>query len=136
MGGKKHWITTQLHTRNTHTSCLTLTTHSFIQIWLPCGPPCRRLARCCRRRQTSPHFQAADTQNGLFIALMRWRDEACCLCYRLNTHWTPCGQQPRVWTRCLQACPVLERTCVRARPSANIIRGVGQLMWNQLWGFF
>lgn len=86
IGGKKHWITTQLHIINNHTSCLILTTHSFIQNWLPCGPPCRRLARCCHRRQTSPHFQAADTQNGVFIALMRWRDEVCCLCYRLNTH--------------------------------------------------
>lgn len=106
IGGKKHWITTQLHIINTPMSCLILTTHSLIHNWLPCGPPCRRWARCCHRRQTSPHFQAADTQKGLFIALMRWRDEACCLCYRLNTHWTQCGQQPRVWTRCLRAGPV------------------------------
>lgn len=52
---------------------------------LPCGPPYRRLARCYRRQQISPHFQAADTQNQFFIVVMRWRGEACCLCYRLNT---------------------------------------------------
>lgn len=99
IGGEKHWITTQLCTLNT--------AHAERLVWrrqeegtsLPCGPPCRRWARCCRRPQASPRSRAADTQTQLFIVPTRWGDV-------LRAEYTQ-EQRPGVDTAVTSSRPVL-----------------------------
>lgn len=110
---KKDWIKTQLYLTNTHTvTRQILTTHALIWNSLPCGPPCRRLARCCRRRQTSPRFRAADTQNWVFYCGDEGGEMKSAACV---TGWIHTGCSTSVWTRQLQAPVLFYNTLVYVR---------------------
>lgn len=59
----RHTQVFQLTCRRAEVVLQELTNTDSEDVSLPCGPPCRRWGRCCRRRRTSPHSPAADTQN-------------------------------------------------------------------------